>query len=107
RKRFTIAEVNAGATILPALDGFRYRLVDAALVAVGGAAGAVTTVDVIGTQSASAVKLLAAAQANLTQNTLLRAGATGGAVLAGGVSFAANDENTAVTIGKTGDDVTT
>jgi predicted RecA/RadA family phage recombinase len=106
RKRFTIAEVNAGATLLAARDGFKYRLVDAAAIAIGGAAGAVTTVDLLGTLTTSR-KLVAFAQASLTQSTLLRAGASGAAILADGASFTANDENTALTVGKTGSDITT
>jgi hypothetical protein len=107
RTRVTVAQVNAGATLLPAIPGRSYRVCDMALISIGGAAGAVTTVDILGTQAASGVKLLAGAQANLTQNTLIRAGATGGAILAAGASFVANDNNTAITIGKTGDPVTT
>jgi hypothetical protein len=107
RTRFTIAQVNAGATILPAITGFRYRMVDAAAIAVGGAAAAVTSVDVIGTVS-SARKLVAFLVAGLTQSTLLRAGAaTNGVLLADGASFVQNDAATAVTVGKTGSDVTT
>jgi len=107
RKRFTIAQVNAGATILSAAPGYAYRMHDCALIAVGGAATAATTVDVLGTQSTSSVKLMAGAIANLTQSALLRAGATGGAILADGASFVANDANTAITIGKTGSALTT
>jgi hypothetical protein len=107
RTRVTIANVNAGATLVPAEAGIRYRLLDAAAIAIGGAAGAGTTVDILATQSASAVKLVAFAQASLTQNTLLRAGGAGAAILAGGVSFVQNDTNTALTIGKTGSDFTT
>lgn len=107
RTRVTIAQVNAGATLLPAISGKKYRMCDVALIAIGGNAGAVTTVDILGTQSASGVKLLAAAQANLTSGALLRAGGTGGTILAAGASFVANDANTAITIGKTGSDVTT
>lgn len=107
RQRFTVAQVNAGATILTALPGLKYRVHDIALIAVGGAAATATTVDVLATQSASSVKLLAAAVAALTQNTLLRAGATNATILAAGASFAQNDANTDVTIGKTGSDVAT
>lgn len=107
RTRVTVADVNAGATLLPALQNRKYRICDMFVIAVGGAAGAVTTVDILGTQSTSSVKLLAAAQANLTQSTVIRAGATGGTVLADGASFAACDVNTAITIGKTGSSVTT
>ncbi|MGE0363364.1 MAG: hypothetical protein AB7R67_21810 [Vicinamibacterales bacterium] len=107
RSRFTIAQVNAGATILPAVAGRKYRLIDVLGIAVGGAAGAVTTVDVLGTQGASGVKLAAFAQASLTQSTVLRPGVAGTAVLADGASFVQNDVNTALTIGKTGSSVTT
>lgn len=107
RFRATIAQVNAGVTVLPAIEGYAYRLVDAAAIAVGGAAGAVTTVDLLATASASPRKLVAFGQAQLTQSALVRAGASGGTVLADGASFTVNDPNTAVTLGKTGDPVTT
>lgn len=107
RGRFTAAQVNAGADILPALPGKRYRVHDMALTAIGGNAATATSVDIRGTQSASSVNLLAAAVAGLTQNTLLRAGATNAAILAGGVSFVANDANTAVRIDHTGSDLAT
>lgn len=102
RVRATTAQVNAGLTLLPAIAGYRYRLVDVALIAIGGNAAGATSVDVRATQSASGVNLLAAAVAGLTQNTLLRAGATNAAILAGGVSFVANDANTAITLNATG-----
>lgn len=101
RKRFTIAEVNAGATLLAAIAGFKYRMIDVIGIAIGGAVGTLTTVDVLGTQT-SGVKLAAFAQASLTQSTVLRPGVSGTTVLADGASFVANDVNTAVTIGKTG-----
>lgn len=107
RQRFTVAQINAGATVLPAIPGFKYRLVDAAMIAIGGSASAATTVDLLATQSASSVKLVANAVAGLTQNTLLRAGATNSTILAAGASFVQNDVNTAITIGKTGSDVAT
>lgn len=107
RTRFTTAEVNAGATLLPAVPGKKYRIVDIALIAIGGNAATATSVDIRGTQSASEVNLLAAAVAGLTQNTLLRAGATNAAILAGGLSFVQNDVNTAITIAKTGSNLAT
>lgn len=107
RARTTIANVNAGATLLPALPGYKYRIHDIAMIAIGGAVGAATTIDVLGTQSTSSVKLFAGAIANLTQSAVLRAGATGGTVLADGASFVACDVNTAITIGKTGSTATT
>jgi ABC-type Fe3+-siderophore transport system permease subunit len=108
RARVAVADVNAGASLLPALSGYKYRLLPtSSIIAVGGAAGAVTTVDVLGTQATSGVKLLAFAQANLTQSTVLKPGITGCAVLADGASFVANDANTAITIGKSGSTITT
>lgn len=106
RTRFTIAEINAGATLLAAVTGYKYRMVNCSAIAVGGAAAAVTTVDILSTQTSS-VKLAAFAQANLTQSTVLKPGVTGCAVLADGASFVANDSGAAVTVGKTGSDVTT
>lgn len=106
RKRFTIAEVNAGATLVAAVAGKSIRMVNCKAIAVGGAAGAVTTVDVLATLSTGR-KLVAFAQANLTQSTVLTAGGTGAAVLADGASYTANDASTAVTVGKTGSSVTT
>lgn len=107
RSRVAIADINAGATLLAAMPGYKYRLIDAFAVAIGGNAATVTTVDILGTQSASSVKLVAFAQANLTRSTVVRAGATGGDVLADGDSFVACDTNTAITIGKTGSDIAT
>jgi hypothetical protein len=106
RQRFTIAEINAGATLVPAVAGKSIRMVSCKAIAVGGAAGDVTTVDVLGTLSTGR-KLVAFAQANLTQSTVLTDGGTGAAVLADGASYTANDAGTAVTVGKTGSNVTT
>jgi hypothetical protein len=107
RTRLTIAQVNAGATLLPAVAGYKYRLVGAEAISVGGAAGAVTTVDILGTQATSSVKLVAFAQAGLTQSAVLKAGGANAAVLADGASFAPCDSGAAVTAGKTGSSVTT
>lgn len=107
RIRSTTAEVNAGKTLLAAVAGKSYRLVSCDAIAYGGAATAVTTVDILGTQSASGVKLVAYAQANLTQSTVLKDGGTGATVLADGASYAPCDVNTAITIGKTGSSLAT
>lgn len=106
RTRFTIAQVNAGATVLAAIAGHKYRLVSCTATAYGGAVGGTTTVDVSGTVS-TARKLVAFAQASLTQSTVLKDGGTGATVLADGASYTANDANTAITVGKTGNDLTT
>lgn len=107
RRRCTVAEVNAGVTLLAAITGFKYRMVRATAISVGGAAGAVTTVDILATQGAAGVKLVAFAQASLTQSALLTNGDAGSAILADGASFVANDAATAITVGKTGASVTT
>jgi hypothetical protein len=105
RFRRTIAEINAGSDLLAAMAGYGYRLIDAFAVAYGGAVGATTTVDLLGTVS-TARKLVAFGQAALTQSALVRAGSSGGVLLADGASFIVNDVNTAVTVGKTGSDLT-
>lgn len=107
RQRFTIAQVNAGATILPAISGQKYRMVDVIGIAVGGSAAAVTTVDILGTQATASAKLAAFAQASMTRSTALRPGVSGTTVLADGASHTACDIGTAITINKTGSDVTT
>ena len=106
RRRFTIAEVNAGATILPALYGFKYRVNDMAMISIGGAAGAATLVRIVGTRT-TAVALLGVAIAALTENTLVRAGASNATILAAGASYTQLDSNTAITIDKTGSALTT
>ena len=106
RVRATVAQINAGYTLLPAITGQGYRLVSSKAIAYGGAAGAVTTVDILGTQTTS-VKLVAYAQASLTQSAVLTDGGTGAAVLADGASYAVCDDRAAITVSKTGSDVTT
>lgn len=107
RERFTAAQINAGDVLLPAVPGYKYRVVDMAMIAIGGAAATATSVDILATQSGSSVKLMASAVAGLTQNTLLRAGATNGAILAGGASFAECDVNTGINVGKTNSNLAT
>lgn len=108
RKRFTIAQVNAGATIVAAPGvGYKLRLVDARVIAVGGAVGAATTIDILGTIATVSSKLIAIAIAALTQSAVNRPGATNNTVLADGASFGQLDANTPITIGKTGATATT
>lgn len=106
RRRCTIAEINAGVTLLNAIPGFKYRVVDAAMISIGGAAASTTTVDILGTQSAASVKLLATGIAQLTQNAKVTIGETGATHLANGLSFAENDANTGITANKTGASLT-
>jgi hypothetical protein len=106
RTRFTIAQVNAGATLVAAKTGVKFRAVNGSMIAIGGAAAAHTTIDIIGTLS-SARKLFAFAVANTAENALMQPGITGTAILAGGASYTANDANTAITVGVTGSPITT
>jgi hypothetical protein len=105
RTRVTLAQLNAGFTLLAAIAGFAYRLIDLAMIAVGGAATTGTSINVIGTRAAAPVQLGVAAIAGLTQSTLLRAGspfATAGTaaivLLADGASFTPLDVNTPITV---------
>lgn len=109
RGRFTVAEVNAGATALPAIAGFKYRIVDMQLITVGGDASGATSVDIAGTRSAGAVLLLVVPIAFLLRSKvvkpdteLLASPEFTPTVLADGASFTALDSNTAVTIQKAG-----
>ncbi len=107
RQRVTTAQVNAGLELIAAPAGSKIRLIDSYAIAIGGAAATVTTVDILGTQATASVKLVAYGQAALTQSTMVRAGSSGGVILADGASFVANDASTAITIGKTGSSLAT
>lgn len=105
RTRVTLAQMNAGFTLLPALPGVKWRLLDAAVIAIGGAATTGTSVNIIGTRAAAAVQLFVVAVARLVQSAMVRTGtpfATAGAEsitsLADGASYTALDTNTAVTV---------
>jgi hypothetical protein len=105
-RRCTIAEINAGLVLLPAVAGQRYRINDVSLIAIGGAVAAATAVVVTGTQT-TVVNLLSVAVAALTQSALVRAGAANATILADGASFRQCDANTAISIAKTGSNITT
>lgn len=98
RVRVTVAQLNAGLTVLAAIPGLKYRIVDYKLVAVGGNATTATSVNVRGTRAAGVVELLVVAIAALTRSAVVRAGAANAVVLADGASFTVLDVNTAVTI---------
>lgn len=114
RTRVTIAQINAGFTLLPAIPGVKWRLFDIMMIAIGGAASGATDVRVLGTAATASVALGIAAVAGLTRSTVLRLGtpfATAGTAsivaLADGASLTAMDGNTAVTCGKTGGSLAT
>lgn len=109
RTRVTIAQINAGFTLLPALPAVKWRIADLQMIAVGAAVTTATDVRLLGTRAAAGVALGIAAVAGLTQSTVLRLGspfATAGTAsivaLADGASHTPLDANTAVTVGKTG-----
>lgn len=105
RIRKTIAEINAGTTLLAAIRGFKYRITDIAIVALGGTTAGATSLDVKGVSGGSAVIILSALIAGLTRSRMLRMGeATNGVILADGASFVAMDANTAITAIKAGSD---
>lgn len=102
RQRFTIAEINAGATLLNAVRGFKIRVIEMSMIAIGGAVTGATDVRILGTQGGASVALLIVAIAALAQNALVRAGAANATILAGGLSYVENDVATTITVGKTG-----
>ena len=102
RKRVTLAQLNAGLTIVPAQVGYGLRLIDARVIAIGGAVTGATTVDIKGTVATVVQKLVAIAVAALTQSAVNRPGNANNTVLADGGSFVTLDKNTPITIGVTG-----
>lgn len=100
RVRATTAEVNAGLALLPALVGYKYRIVDLMMIAIGGAAATATSVDIVTTQSASAARPFVVAVAALTQSAVVKPDTANVTVLADGASFIANDANSGVYVAK-------
>lgn len=100
RVRATIAQVNAGLELLPALAGYAIQLLDWTMCAIGGAAAGATSVDLVGTRGAVSVRPAVVAVAALTQSAVVRAGASNAVVLADGASFTPLDANTNLSISK-------
>lgn len=99
-------DINSGKTLLDAIPGYKYRIVSGDIVAIGASAAGATTIDILGTQSAASVKLLAIPYGSLTRSTSVRYGSTSSAPLADGAAFNTCDVNTEITIGKTGGSLT-
>lgn len=97
RMRATLAQINAGIILLPALKQVRWRLTDWWMVALGGAATTGTSVNIIGTSAGAAVQLAVTAIAALTRSALVRAGASNAVVLADNGSFVQMDANAPIT----------
>lgn len=109
RVRATLAQINAGLVVLPATPGMAYRLVGFTMVAVGGAAGGATSVDIVGTRAAATVRPFVVAIAALSQSTIVGQTTANVTALADGASHTPLDVNTAVSISKQsgGSDLTT
>jgi len=98
RVRVTLAQINAGYELLPAIGGYAYRLIDWGLTAIGGAAATATSVDIIGTRT-TAVRPFVTAVSAMSESTRIGLGHANCVILAQGASFTSLDAGTAVTIG--------
>jgi hypothetical protein len=100
RQRVTTAQVNAGQEILPAIPGYKYRIIDCDMVAYGGAAATATSVDIVATQAGSVVRPVVNAIAALGQSVRCRMGGANSTILADGASFAPCDANTGISVSR-------
>jgi hypothetical protein len=99
RHRVTLAEMNTGHTLLAAVTGLKYRLIDWSIIAIGGNTAATanaTGLAIYGTQGTASVKLAETHLASLVQSAVIKPSATEH-ILADGASFVANDATTAIT----------
>ena len=104
RFRATLAEVNAGVTLIdaPGVD-YAIRLVDYRVITIGATAtGVGAALRIRGTQADATAILAEIALAGLTQSTPNYPGVANNTILADGASFVANDENTAITAANNG-----
>ncbi len=99
RVRVTLAQINAGFELLPALAGYAHRLIGWSLTAIGGAAATATSVDLIGTRGGVAVRPAVVAVSAMSENTRIPQSHANSVILAAGASFTPLDANTALTIG--------
>lgn len=102
-QKLTIAQINAGVVAVPGRADAQPVVDDFKMIARGGAVGAVTTID-IQTTEASPTTVATCAQANLTQDAVLRAGATGTVITNVGEQLALG---TGLRVIKAGSDITT
>ena len=97
RKRFTRAQVNAGAVVIKGIEGAKIRLVDLALATEGGAPGT-EDITIESKQSNSGVALATFAHADLGDNDYAHLFDGDTTLLNEGASLVANDEGADVTI---------
>ncbi len=102
RVRVTAAQVNAGRTILAAVAGKKYRMVDCILIGIGGTAAGATGVQL----KCDTVVLIDAKVAAIDQSIVARPGDTNVNVLADGASFVVQAANKAITLIKDGSNLT-
>lgn len=111
RTRVTLAQLNAGFALLPALPGVRWRLFAAQFIAIGGAAAAGTSANLQGSVAAATTQLWVVTIAALTRSTPIFTGVTPAAgaqtLLADGASFTQQDANAAVNVITVGPAMTT
>lgn len=99
KQTITTTTLNTGAqTILAALTGYKYQLVDFSMTAIGGNAATATSVRINGTQGASTVRLVTVAVAALTQSTSVRPSSSNVTMLADGAWATPCDSGTAITV---------
>lgn len=100
RTRVTLAEMNAGKTLLGAYAGAKWKISDVKVIAIGGAAAATadaTGVAVYGTKAGTVTALYTALLAALTENAVCQINTADTSVATAGALFAANDVKTAIT----------
>ena len=105
RTRVTTAQLNAGKTLLAAVTGRKYRLVNVKMISYGGSMASTTNatgVAVYGVQSASTVALYTVNLAQLGRSVVNTIGTASTAVLADGASFVDNDASSIITIAAVG-----
>ena len=102
RLSVAVADLAAGQTIVAAVPGYRIRMVSCKAEATVADATTSTTVDVLGTQAAASVKLVAYTTTALDRALAVADGTSSGVVLNDGASYDANDAGTAIIADETG-----
>jgi pyridoxine 5'-phosphate synthase PdxJ len=99
------AELNAGVLVLPGVAKRAITVVDAFVRAIGGAVTANTSVDIV--DSVTGTVAVSFAQAQLTENAILRAGATGATATNLGLTLGTGEGLKVINVGTAADTVTT
>ena len=100
RHRVTLAEMNNGHTILAAVSGLKYRLIDVKVIAVGGAmaaTAAATGIAIYGTKATTVTALYTVLLAAGAENAVCQINTANTSVPAAGAFWTANDAATAIT----------